>query len=43
MRGSLVDQCYVCFAATAKLVAEPGDEFKTAGAAANHDDAMRAG
>jgi hypothetical protein len=43
MRGSLVDECYVCFAATAEFVAEPGGKFETTGTAANHDNPMRAG
>jgi hypothetical protein len=43
MRAGLIDQRYVCFAATAEFVAEPGGKFETAGAAANHNNPMRAG
>jgi hypothetical protein len=42
MGGGFIDQRYVCFAATAELVAEPGGKFETAGAAAHHDNPMPA-
>jgi hypothetical protein len=43
MRARLLDQGDFGFAAAAKLVAKPGGKLESAGAAADDDNAMRAG
>jgi hypothetical protein len=43
MGARFVDQGDFCFAAAAKLVAEPSRKLESAGAAADDNDSMRAG